>query len=33
MYIHQQKEWPQFKWEAELITKILGSVRHRQGKY
>ena len=32
MYIHQQKEWPQFTWEAELITKILGSVRHRQGQ-
>ncbi len=31
MYIHQQKNWPQFTWDAELITKILGSVRHRQG--
>ena len=32
MYIHQQKNWPQFTWDAELITKILGSVRHRQGQ-
>jgi Fic family protein len=32
MYIHQQKDWPQFTWDAELITKILGSVRHRQGQ-
>lgn len=32
MYIHQQKDWPQFTWDAELITKIIGSVRHRQGQ-
>jgi Fic family protein len=32
MYIHEQKEWPLFTWDAELITKILGSVRHRQGQ-
>ena len=32
MYIHEQKNWPKFTWNTELITKILGSVRHRQGK-
>ena len=32
MYIYEQKNWPQFTWDAELITKILGSVRHRQGQ-
>ena len=32
MYIYEQKDWPLFTWDAELITKILGSVRHRQGK-
>ncbi len=32
MYIYEQKDWPQFKWDAELITKTLGSVRHRQGQ-
>ena len=32
MYIYEQKDWPQFTWDAELITKILGSVRHRQGQ-
>jgi Fic family protein len=32
MYIYEQKNWPKFAWDTELITKILGSVRHRQGK-
>jgi len=32
MYIHEQKNWPKFTWDTELITKILGAVRHRQGK-
>lgn len=32
MYIHEQKNWPKFTWNTELITKILGSVRHRQGR-
>ena len=32
MYIYEQKNWPLFTWDAELITKILGSVRHRQGQ-
>ena len=32
MYIYEQKNWPKFAWDTEFITKILGSVRHRQGK-
>ena len=32
MYIHQRKDWPKFTWEAEVITPLLGEVRHRQGK-
>jgi Fic family protein len=32
MYIHEQKTWPNFTWDTELITKLLGAVRHRQGK-
>lgn len=32
MYIHQQKNWPSFTWNAEIITTLLGSVRHRQGR-
>lgn len=32
MYIHQKKDWPQFTWDANVITPLLGEVRHRQGK-
>ena len=31
MYIHEKKIWPKFTWNAELISNILGSIRHRQG--
>jgi Fic family protein len=32
MYIHEQKNWPKFTWDAETISTLLGEVRHRQGK-
>jgi Fic family protein len=32
MYIHQKKDWPIFTWDADIITPLLGEVRHRQGK-
>ncbi|MGG7034925.1 MAG: Fic family protein [Flavobacterium sp.] len=32
MYIHQQKNLPKFTWDSEVLTTILGSVRHRQGR-
>lgn len=32
MYIHQRKYWTKFTWDAEVITPLLGEVRHRQGK-
>ncbi len=32
MYIHQRKDWTKFTWDAEVITPLLGEVRHRQGK-
>ena len=32
MYIHQRKDWPKFTWDAEVITPLLGAVRHKQGK-
>ncbi len=32
MYIYQRKDWPLFTWNAEVITPLLGEVRHRQGK-
>jgi Fic family protein len=31
MYIHQKNDWPKFTWDADVITPLLGSVRHRQG--
>jgi Fic family protein len=32
MYIHERKDWPQFTWNAEAISTLLGKVRHRQGR-
>ncbi|MFV8374726.1 Fic family protein [Flavobacterium sp. LB1P71] len=32
MYIHQKNDWPKFIWDADVITPLLGTVRHRQGK-
>jgi Fic family protein len=32
MYIHQKNDWPKFTWNADVITPLLGRVRHRQGK-
>lgn len=31
MYIYEQKAWPNFTWNNEIITTKLGLVRHRQG--
>ncbi len=32
MYIHQNINWPKFTWNTDVITPLLGEVRHRQGK-
>ncbi|KLT64496.1 Fic family protein [Pedobacter sp. BMA] len=32
MYIHQLKDWPDFTWDLEALSPVLGTVRHRQGK-
>jgi Fic family protein len=32
MYLHEQKNWPKFSWDMELITPLLSAVRHRQGR-
>jgi Fic family protein len=32
MYIHEQKDWPGFTWEADVLAELLASVRHRQGR-
>ena len=32
MYIHQRPNWPNFTWDDEILLKLLGSVRHYQGR-
>lgn len=32
MYIWQQKSWPQFKWDEQIINEALVQVRHQQGR-
>jgi Fic family protein len=32
MYIHQRRQWPNFIWEAETVSNLLASVRHKQGR-
>lgn len=32
MYIYQQKNWPNFTWDQELISGYLANIRYKQGK-
>lgn len=32
MWIYEQKNWPNFNWDAERIITKLADIRHRQGK-
>ncbi|WP_371412629.1 DUF4172 domain-containing protein [Neorhizobium sp. T25_13] len=32
-YIHERKDWPQFRWDEARITRLLGEVRRRQGRF
>jgi Fic family protein len=32
LYIHQQGDWPKLCWNSEALTRLLGDVRHRQGR-
>ena len=32
MYIHQLKDWPEFKWNQEKLIGLLASTRHQQGR-
>jgi Fic family protein len=32
MYLHQLKNWPNFTWNTDEISSLLGAVRHKQGK-
>jgi Fic family protein len=31
-YIHEQADWPRFRWDQEMLAKSLASVRHDQGR-
>jgi Fic family protein len=31
-YIHELKNWPEFRWDAEALAGWLGEVRHLQGR-
>lgn len=32
MYIHESKDWPEFKWDQARLAELLAEVRHRQGR-
>src|ERR1700722_3679561 len=31
-YIHEQGDWPRFRWRDESLSSLLAAVRHRQGR-
>lgn len=31
-YIHQDADWPKFKWDSAEVLSLLAGVRHRQGR-
>jgi len=32
LYIHEQREWPNFDWDGAQLAPLLAEVRHRQGR-
>ena len=32
IYIHEQPDWPRFRWKAEALGGLLADVRYRQGR-
>jgi len=30
-YIHEQKDWPEFRWGAEELSSLVANIRHKQG--
>ncbi len=32
VYIHEQEDWPRFRWSEGAISGPLAAVRHRQGR-
>src|SRR5271170_4580367 len=31
-YIHEQKDWPEFRWDSKRLSERLANVRYRQGR-
>ncbi len=31
-YIHEQKDWPEFRWDSKRLSERLAEVRYRQGR-
>ena len=32
LYIHERKDWPDFRWDDAVLAEQLAAVRHRQGR-
>ena len=32
MYLHERKDWPEFRWDQDALANALAEVRHRQGR-
>jgi len=30
-YIHEQKDWPEFRWSAKELSALVANIRHKQG--
>ena len=30
-YIHEQKDWPEFRWSAEKLSSLVANIRYKQG--
>jgi Fic family protein len=31
-YIHEQPDWPDFRWDGDALSDVLAAVRHQQGR-
>jgi hypothetical protein len=32
LYIHQQRDWPNLKWNQDDVSSLLTSIRHQRGR-
>src|SRR6266481_5749627 len=32
MYVHEDSDWPAFRWNTEKLAERLASIRHQQGR-